>query len=267
MADTEVLSLPAEVAFTGSGSMAEAAQTPATGAVVTFTGSGTVGQAVQVPSAAAAVTFTGAGLISQGAVSVPAVVTFSGGTPSVVCDHIVLSEAAEVTFTGECNRIRYSVPPAALVVPGGTMSLNTYVYNILGEIIGDGTNDFSSHNYKVALLDTGYSPDIDGDEYWGDVSTDEVSAVSGYVSGGGTLQNALITRNDSTNITTVSWDAYQWDIPYGYELTPIKGAVVYNDSLASKPLVAFFEFAVAMTVPQENSFLVTPVIQFNNGGS
>lgn len=246
MADTEVQSLPATVTFTGSGAMAEAAQTPATGAEVAF---------------------TGAGGVSQGAVSVPVTVTFSGGTPSVVCDYIVQAIAAEVVFSGGCNRVKYTVAPPDIVVAGGTMSLNTYIYNILGEIIADGTNDFTSHDYKLALLDIGYSPDIDGDEYWSDVSGDEVSVVSGYVSGGSTLDNVLVTRNDATNITTVSWDRAKWDIPYGAQLSAIKGAVIYNDSLASKPLLAFFEFASAMTVPQENSFVVTPIIQFNNGGS
>lgn len=220
-----------------------------------------------VQAIAGAVAFTGTGAVSQGAVSVPVAITFSGGSPSIVCDHVVQAIAAEVVFSGGCNRVRYSVIPPDIVVAGGTMSLNTYVYNIFGEIVADGTNDFTSHVYKLALLDTGYTPNIDSDEYWSDVSGDEVAVVSGYVSGGNTLNDILVTRSDLTNITTVSWDPAQWDIPYGTQLTGAKGAVVYNDSLASKPLLAFFEFASAMTVPQENSFVVTPIIQFKNGGS
>jgi len=147
------------------------------------------------------------------------------------------------------------------------MAERTYVFNVFLEMQADGTNDFSIHSYKAALMDSSYMPNIDSDESWTDVSGDEVTVATGYTAGGGTLANVLITRNDQTNIVSITWDTYKWDIPYGAQLSGIKGVMVYNDSLASKPLIEFFEFANVMTVPQENSFVTTPVIQFKNGGA
>lgn len=146
------------------------------------------------------------------------------------------------------------------------MAQQTFVYNRFLELVMDGTNQFGSHSYYIALMGTGYIPDIDLDETWSDISANEITPDTGYVSGGGELSGITFTRNDTTNISTVSWDQYTWSIPSGSSLSGIKGAVVYNNSLASKPLIAFFEFESAMDVPQENDFVVSPTIEFQNGG-
>lgn len=144
------------------------------------------------------------------------------------------------------------------------MAAQTYVFNAFLEAQADGTNDFSSHNYKAALMDTGYSPDIDADEGWTDVSADEVGVVSGYTANGETMANVAITRYDATDKTIISWDQVRWDLPDG--LSGIKGIMVYNDSVAGKTLIAFYEQAAAVTVGVGSAFVAAPTVQFNNGG-
>lgn len=145
------------------------------------------------------------------------------------------------------------------------MAAQTYVFNAFLEAQADGTNDFSSHSYKAALMGTGYSPDIDNDEGWADVSADEVGAVSGYSSGGSALSGISITRYDATNRVVVTWTQERWDLPDG--LSDIAGVMVYNDTLAGKTLIAYMKMATAVTVSSGSAFVATPAIYFDNGGT
>lgn len=173
-----------------------------------------------------------------------------------------------ITATSFCASIKSrTTAPSVIVAAGGLMSLQTYVYNRFNEILADGTNDFSSHIYKAALMSTTYDPDIDSHEFWSDISGHEVAENAAYAAGGRVLDGLVLTRNDSTDITSIFWGPCKWDVPYGYSIDDIKGFVVYNASLGTKSLLAFFEFQEAVTVAQETSFLVTPVIQIQNGGA
>jgi hypothetical protein len=145
------------------------------------------------------------------------------------------------------------------------MAARTWIFNGFPEMEADGTNDFSVHSYYAALMDSGYSPDIDAHEGWGDVSADEVGVVTGYAAGGQALQNITITRYDLTDRTVVTWDQLRWDLPDG--LAGIKGIMVYNSSLAGKNLVAFFETASVIDVAMNSAYVAQPVIWFANGGA
>jgi hypothetical protein len=145
------------------------------------------------------------------------------------------------------------------------MAAQTYVFNAFLEAQADGTNQFSSHNYKAALMDSGYTPDIDNDEGWSDVSADEVTVASGYTTGGETMANIAVTRYDATNRTVISWDQVRWDLPDG--LSGIAGVMVYNDSLAGKLLVEYCKMDTAVSVSAGSAFVAAPTVRFNNGGA
>ena len=150
------------------------------------------------------------------------------------------------------------------------MAAQTYVFNAFLEAQADGTNDFTAHTYKAALMDSGYSPDIDNDEGWNDVSADEVTVEDGYVSGGLELADISITRYDTTNKTVISWGAPTWTVPDTSDgLSDVAGLLVYNDTLAGKLLIAYFKFALASDITAENYFTVSPApsVEFQNGGT
>ena len=147
------------------------------------------------------------------------------------------------------------------------MAAQSWVFNQFLEDQATGTNDFSSHSYYAALMGTGYSPDIDNDEEWDDVSANEVTVEDGYTAGGVELSGVTITRSDASNDTTVSWTAPIWTIPDTSDgLSGIKGMMLYNHDTGT--LIAFFEQAAALDVPPENYFTVSPVpsVSFENGG-
>ena len=95
--------------------------------------------------------------------------------------------------------------------------------------LGDGAT-----TVNVALLEVGHTPDLSGDEVFGDVSEDEVSG-TGYDAGGEEITNKTLTEAGGT--TTFDGDDVTWEestIDAGY-------AVVYEDSSGSLLTLVDFE--------------------------
>lgn len=72
-----------------------------------------------------------------------------------------------------------------------------FLYNQGGTSIGKGEIDWVNDTIKLALLPSTHTPDQDNDQYYSDISGDEVSG-TGYSAGGFTLTTTAIT-NDNTN--------------------------------------------------------------------
>lgn len=145
------------------------------------------------------------------------------------------------------------------------MSAHAYVFNNALEMIVDSTLDLSSQSYYVALMKTTFTPDVDAQEYWADVSAYELDEVGPYTAGGVPNNTITVVRDDATNKITVTFGTATWPVNVGEELRDAKGAMVYNTSLSGSPLVAYFEFDEVVYVSQNNSFVVTPVFTLSAG--
>lgn len=100
--------------------------------------------------------------------------------------------------------------------------------------------DFDSDNIKVALVSSAYTPNQDVNDYWDDVSANEVAG-PGYTAGGQNLASKTVTYDAATN--TTKFDAA--DVTWATATVTARYAIVYDDTpatSATKPLIAYFDF-------------------------
>lgn len=114
------------------------------------------------------------------------------------------------------------------------MASTTTLYNALRKYLADGTIDLDSDTIKVALVNSGYTPDA-AHVHYADVSANEVANGSGYVTGGQTLANKVSSYTGANG----KWTA---DNPVWAGLTKtFRYAVVYAVKTANgvtNPLIA-----------------------------
>lgn len=176
--------------------------------------------------------------------------------------------AAEVRLTTYSGlRVISKVRNPPLQLTGEFTTVASYIFNKALELIGDNTIDFTWHIIKAALMRTLYTPDIDDDEYWEDVEMFELEPSAIYTEGGVVLNDPVRVRNDSTDQVSITWNTVSWTVGEGQSLSGMKGILLYDSSIPRFPLIAFMEFQEAMSVPEMNSFQVTPVIRIINSGS
>jgi len=117
------------------------------------------------------------------------------------------------------------------------MATTTIFYNSYKKDVLDSTIDFINDTIKVALTTSSYSPDIDSDSFWGDV-TNEV-ADTGYTAGGETLAGKTNTQ-DNTDDEGV-FDAN--DVTWSSSSITARYAVIYKDTgtPSTSPLVCYID--------------------------
>lgn len=124
------------------------------------------------------------------------------------------------------------------------MAVTISLYDSFKEYVGDATIDLDNHSFKVMLLGNAASFSA-GHSVLADVSGSQISAGSGYSSGGATLANVTWGQTGGTakfDADDVTWTAS------GGAITAYKAAL-YDDSQTSpvKPLVAFIDFGGLQT--------------------
>lgn len=79
-----------------------------------------------------------------------------------------------------------------------------------GETAGEASAiDWLSDTIKCALVADTYTPNQDSDEFWSDVSANEVSG-TGYSAGGVTLANKALTVTGASNKVAIDADDPSW---------------------------------------------------------
>ena len=120
-------------------------------------------------------------------------------------------------------------------------SMDWYGQALLGQFNGSHAVDWDTDTIKVAVLDSGHTPDLDTHEFWSDVSADEVAAQGDYVAGGITL--TCTASYDSAN-DRVKLDASDLALT-----TTISGRylVVYKDTGTdtTSPLLGLYDNGAA----------------------
>lgn len=117
----------------------------------------------------------------------------------------------------------------------------SFMYNSFLEYSMDGTIDMDGDTFKIALLDSGHTPDQTNTQ-WTNVSGDELASGSGYTSGGQTLANVVWSRTGGTvkfDADDPVWSAATFDARY---------AVIYDDTTANDNLVCLIDFGGTKSV-------------------
>jgi len=131
------------------------------------------------------------------------------------------------------------------------------IYNIFkyGCFAGkyDMEEDSPSDVFKVALMDDNHSF-VKANNSWAEISANELPAAGNYATGGAIITGQAITKGDTTKFdgSDVSWANATFSAYH---------AVVYNDSSATKELVASIDFGGVKTVAAG-----TFTIQWNAAG-
>lgn len=116
-----------------------------------------------------------------------------------------------------------------------------FVYLKGREEISKQTLDWLVDTIKVALVDNTYVPDQTGDDWYSDISGDEIAG-GGYTAGGETLAGKTITADaaknqvefDANDVT--GWRTDTW--------TGARYAIVYKDTgvAGTSPLICLLDF-------------------------
>lgn len=113
------------------------------------------------------------------------------------------------------------------------------VYNSFKKKIMDGSIDLDTDTIKIALVTSSYTPSADNDDFWDDVSANEVAASGTYSAGGATLTVTISQDNTDDegvfDATDVSWTTATITARY---------AVIYKSTgvAGTSPLVCLIDF-------------------------
>ena len=95
-------------------------------------------------------------------------------------------------------------------------------------------DDTTADRFKVMLVTSAYTPDFGAHDFKADV-TNEVAG-TGYSAGGESLTSVTLTQTGGT----ITFDAA--DVTWTSSTITARAAVIYDDSLASDPLIAYIDF-------------------------
>lgn len=107
------------------------------------------------------------------------------------------------------------------------------LYNSLLLTLPNKEIDFDSDTFKVMLVTSTYTPNVNSDKYKSNVIGEATG--SGYVAGGQELTNVSYTRNNESSVFTASNP--KWT---GLNMENVRYAVLYDDTpelAEKKPLI------------------------------
>lgn len=128
--------------------------------------------------------------------------------------------------------------------------------NLYGNFILKGFNgsdiDLVNDTVKVALVDSGYTPDLDAHDFFNDVTNEEGG--TGYTAGGATLGSPTWAVVGASNV--VKFDGA--DTSWTTASIVCRGAVLYKSTgdAATSPLIAYVDFGSDKTA-DGGTFLIT----------
>ena len=107
--------------------------------------------------------------------------------------------------------------------------------------------DYNTDVFKAALMATGFTFDPVNHDLYSDVSASELSNGNGYTTGGATMAGVAVARNDTDNVTEITWNNVTWTAASG-TIGPTPGAIIY-DTTASNTIVGYIDFAGDQSEP------------------
>lgn len=136
-----------------------------------------------------------------------------------------------------------------------TLPSNEFKDLILRKVI-----DFANDTFKGILMEAGFAFDRANHDVYADISAQELPTLSGYTVGGITLSGVTITRNDTTNLVTVTWNNASWTASGGDIIA--QGLLIFDDTVSSPvvdPVVGFIDFGSPLTAYDTGNLVVTNV--------
>lgn len=122
------------------------------------------------------------------------------------------------------------------------MAVTSTVYNYYKVKLMDSSTkiNLAGDTIKLALVTSSYTPNIDTDQYWSDVSTNEATG-TGYTAGGYTLTTPTVTLVAASDLAKFDADDVVWTISSALSA---RYAVLYKSTGTSStsPLIGYVDF-------------------------
>lgn len=128
-------------------------------------------------------------------------------------------------------------------------------YNNYYEELGKGNIDYSTDTFKLMLMTTSYTPNIDTEAFRSDLSGE--ASGTGYTAGGQTVDNVTITQDNTNDRAVVDFDA---EVFSTVTLSNVDGAVLYKSTgvASTDVLICYIDFTEGSQQVTANDFTVTP---------
>lgn len=124
------------------------------------------------------------------------------------------------------------------------------IYNNFKEQVMEGVYNLASggHTLKVTLH-TGYTPNIDTDTVWADVSATEYTTANGYTAGGETLAGQDVTQDNTNDLGKFDANDVTWTSLGPLSPATPSHAILWDDTPTSPadPLIAYWVLGTTAT--------------------
>jgi len=137
------------------------------------------------------------------------------------------------------------------------MSVVATISNRFLEQYAGGISDLSSNVIKAILLDGSQTFNPATDDTLSDVTSQQLATGSGYTQDEKTLSGATITRDDSENTVTISFDDITW-IAAGGDIGPFEHLVLYDDTTSDDTIIVSYNLNETITISSGDGY------QFND---
>lgn len=134
-----------------------------------------------------------------------------------------------------------------------TVLSNHYKYQLQ-----NGNIDWGNDSYKIILMATGFTFDIDADATYSDISASELATGNGYTQNTKTLGAATVTEddtNDRSEVTFAGSPNVQWTASGG-SIGPSPGAAIFDDTTSDDTVVGYIDFGSDQTATDGGTFVV-----------
>ena len=130
--------------------------------------------------------------------------------------------------------------------------------NRIKYLLATGAIDFSSDEFKIILMESGFIFDKDTDHQYSDVSGNELPGINGYTAGGQALAGVAVIEDDVDDRTEVTWNNATWTA-LGGPIGPASGAIIYDDTDANKSIVGYIDFGTDYTQADGGTATITNI--------
>lgn len=113
-------------------------------------------------------------------------------------------------------------------------------------------NNFSSHTYRIMLMNTTFTFNKDTHGTVSDVSANEITSAGGYAQATLSVDSAW-AQNNTDDRGNISWDNVTFTAS-GAAFDNFKSAIIYNDTHASDLIVGHIDFEATISLANGNSF-------------
>lgn len=128
-------------------------------------------------------------------------------------------------------------------------------YNNYFEELGKGNIDYTTDTFKLMLMTTSYTPDVDTEAFRADLSGE--ASGTNYTAGGQAVDSVTLTQDNTNDRAVVD---FADEVFSNVTLSNVDGAVLYKDTgnSATDVLICYIDFTEGALQVVANDFTVTP---------